>query len=136
MGHSITELVTRIKCKCVECDEIIREAADLTPAEYKVICSIECDEKVNGTDFANKIGLSISRSSRIIDKMSKDEYLTVQKNSSDRRSIYIMLTPKSMALKKEIEESHTECSDKIFNSLEEDECKSIITSLEQLLSVL
>ncbi len=136
IGESITELVNRIRCKCVDHDTSLRESTSLSPAEFNVICSLEYGEEISGTDFAKKIGLSISRSSRIIDKMSKDDYLVVQRNDSDRRSISIQLTAKSESLKKEIEESHQKCNDRIFNALEKDEYETIMISLERLLSVL
>ncbi len=136
IGESITELVNRIRCKCVEHDEVLREETSLSPAEFNVICSLGYDEEISGTDFAKKIGLSISRSSRIIDKMLKADYLSVQRSDRDRRSIFIKLTTKSEALKKKIEESHQECNERIFETLEKDEFETIVNSLERLLSVL
>ncbi len=136
IGKSITELVNRIRCKCIDHDVLIRKATSLSPAEFNVVCSLDHGEVISGTDFAKKIGLSISRSSRIIDKMSKDDYLIVQRNDNDRRSITIQLTSKSESLKNEIEESHRECNERIFSALGEDEFETITNSLERLLSVL
>ncbi len=135
-GKELADLIYQLRCKCVDKHESIREDIRLSPAEYRAINSINPGDVLSGAGFAEKIGLSPSRTSRVIDKMLKHKYLKVLQNSEDRRGISVMLDKKGCELKHNLNKELTSCNEIIENSLSVEERISISKTLTRLIEIL
>ena len=71
----IIDLVIALKHSCLVKEDSIREEFSLSPAEYRGILSINQGEAVKGIELSEKMGLSVSRGSRVIEKLTKKGYL-------------------------------------------------------------
>ena len=94
MKIRIIDLVIALKSSCMIKEENIREEFSLSPAEYRGILSINAGDVVKGNELAGKMGLSVSRGSRVIEKMTCNGYLKRTGNNKDRRCITITLAEK------------------------------------------
>lgn len=135
-GRQLADLIYRVRCKCIDKHEVVREKVGLSPAEFKCICDLNIDDELTASEFAEKVELSISRSSRVIDKMAKNGYLKVDRNRNDKRLVTISLATKGRALKREIENDFDECNSRLEEALDETERAEIKQVLEKLLSVI
>ncbi len=90
----IIDLVIALKHSCLMKEDSIREEFELSPAEYRGILSIKQGEIVKGSELSEKMGLSVSRGSRVIEKLTQKGYLKRTGNSDDRRCLTIALADK------------------------------------------
>lgn len=90
---TILELIYDLKKKCIQGDEAFFNSLDISQAEYNMFLCLRDCKHFNSYSVAEKMQLSLSRVSRIIDKMVNKEYLTRSTNKTDRRAIDIKMTP-------------------------------------------
>ena len=77
-NENLLDLIDRLKAGCIASEMRIREATGLSPAEYKGIAAVKPGETITGSVLSQKMALSPSRASRVIDKMVKNGYLVRQ----------------------------------------------------------
>lgn len=121
MAPRVVDLIMTLKSRCAEREEKIREGFSLSPAEYKALITIREGEHYNCNALSQKLGLSVSRASRIIEKLIKGKYLTRKTLKGDRRHIIISLAPKGMRVQKEIQKVLDECEQGIQQALTKSE---------------
>ena len=82
------------------------------------------------------MNLSLSRVSRIIDKLVNNSFLEREHNKKDRRVIDIKLTKKGKKIKTDIENYRNECEKKIRQSFPESKLDEIKNIFENIIDVL
>ena len=100
MSKHLFELILSIKHKCQSNEEEIRDEVGLSHGEFNGLIILEPGQKILGFDFADRMGLSPSRGSRVLNKLVTDGYVKTQAKPDDRRTILIGLTPKGRRKKK------------------------------------
>lgn len=136
MTTRIVDLIMTLKTRCADREEKIRKEFSLSPAEYKALIIIREGEYYNCNTLSQKMGLSVSRASRIIEKLIKGKYLTRKMFKGDRRHIIISLAPKGVKVQKEIQNVLDECEQVIQKALTKSEINStykIFAKLENCL---
>ncbi|MDD5013743.1 MAG: MarR family transcriptional regulator [Atribacterota bacterium] len=130
MEKSLVDLIIELKKGCIEDEEQIRTLCNISLAEYKGIMEIEAAERVTCNVLSKKMGLSISRGSRIIDNLVKRGYLLRMENPEDRRSFVISLSSEGTKIRKQIEQERNNCEYRIRKNLSVREVKLIKEALE------
>jgi DNA-binding MarR family transcriptional regulator len=108
----------------------------LSPAEYNGIASLDPGEEVCGTVVSEKMNLSPSRSSRVVEKMVQKGYLIREIDSKDRRKCTICLSPKGMDIKEQINKHHETCEQRLRDTLTEDEIETFSSTLNKIIDKL
>lgn len=132
----IIDLVIALKHSCLVKEDSIREEFSLSPAEYRGILSIQAGEAVKGNELAEKMGLSVSRGSRVIEKLTQKGYLKRTGNADDRRCLTIALADKGQKVKTKIYKMLDQCEREFESKIPKTEIKSFIKSLDKLTSIL
>jgi DNA-binding MarR family transcriptional regulator len=132
----IIDLVIVLKHSCLTKEDSIREEFSLSPAEYRGILSINSGESVKGNELSEKMGLSVSRGSRVIEKLAQKGYLRRTGNSNDRRCVTIELADKGLKVKNKIDRMLDRCEREFKSKIPKSEIKSFINSLDKLTSIL
>ena len=132
----IIDLVIALKHSCLTKEDSIREEFSLSPAEYRGILSINQGEIVKGSELSEKMGLSVSRGSRVIEKLTQKGYLKRTGNSDDRRCLTITLADKGTKVKIKIDRMLEQCEQELQSKIPKSEIKSFINSLDKLTSIL
>lgn len=132
----IIEALTILKNHCTTNLETIRLKMKLTPAEFNGIISIDKNEKLTCQDLSNKMGLSPSRGSRVINKLISKGYLKEERNQLDKRCNFISLTADGKKVKEKIDGLFKECEAELESKLTKDELKELMSSLEKLIKIL
>ena len=133
MEKNVLELVYELKNKCQNHDLEIMTEYNLSQAEYSFISALDLNEEIKSSVIANKLGLSVSRVSRIIDKLVKNGYLKRKINNNDRRAINLNLTTKGREVKTQIEVFRKECENKLLEQLPKDKIGLIKESLDLII---
>lgn len=136
MDKNILELLYELKKKCIINDDAFMSKADLTQAEYHFFIAISTCDEINSNIIAKNMGLSLSRISRVIDKLVNKKYLTRKTDSSDRRAIKLALTEEGKKLKNEIEDYRKDCELRIIKNVSDKELETIKKSFFTILELL
>lgn len=134
-GHFF-ELVIKIKQQCQKTEEKIRREFNLSSAEYNGLLAIKPQEAVLCHVYSQKMGLSPSRGSRVIDKLVKRDYLVAEKVTGDRRSTQVSLTKQGIALHKKIKQRMKNCEKKLLAHFSVRQQRNLAKALGALAEVL
>ena len=130
MKKNLVDLIIELKKGCIEDERQIRTLCNVSLAEYKGIIEIETTERVTCNILSKKMGLSISRGSRIIDSLVRKGYLLRMENPEDRRSFVLSLSSKGVKIKEDIERERNNCEKRIREKLSTKEFDLIKEGLE------
>jgi len=134
--ESLVDLIFRLKAGCVANEAEIMMEARLSPAEYNGIAAMEPNVMVCGNTLSQKMNLSPSRASRVVEKMVQNGYLMRETDAEDRRKCNITLAEKGVKVKKQIEGLKQACEKNIRKHLSAEEVKVVTDTLKKIIAVL
>lgn len=92
--NSPIERFTRILfSKVIERLAVVVSEEHLSFSQVAALHIIDCDKTVNVNDISNKLNLSMSATSRMIDELVKKELIQRKEDQDNRRAKIISLTP-------------------------------------------
>lgn len=127
------ETVEAIGILCQEQKAKICSQLRLSPAEYHGLKSLVPHEKLKCQELARRMNLSLSRCSRIIDRLTLRGYLLRSDCSSDRRCKSIVLTEKGNEVHQRIQALRRECEDRLLTGYAESDLAALKQDLDKLL---
>lgn len=136
MDKNVIDVIFALKTNCCSREEKIREELKISPAEFKGLVSIEPGVIVPCKVLSQRMGLSVSRGSRVIEKLMKNGFMDEAKTGSDRRVMNVTLSKKGITAHKKINKSLQECEHKILKNLSKTELEILISSLIKVNEVL
>ena len=136
MSRRFFELILAVKRKCQRNEEEIQEALGLSQAEFNALIVLDAGQQMSGCAFAERMALSPSRGSRVLDLLVTDRYVKTAAGSADRRAIVISLTPKGRRAKQRIVDHMEACERRICSDLDDQTVSQIKNALESLEMVL
>jgi DNA-binding MarR family transcriptional regulator len=132
----ILEAITLLKNSCILNDERFRDEIKLSPAEFNGIISLEKGEKITCQSLSGKMGLSVSRGSRVINKLLIKGYFKEEKLKNDKRCSIISLTREGIKAKQKIHEIIENCENKITSKLSAREIEETRKCLVRLIKLM
>lgn len=135
MAEKIFDIITNLKNRCLDKEESIQKEFMLSPAEYNALLSLVPAEIYSCNELSNKMNLSVSRSSRILDRLIKNGYLKEIKNKGDRRLLKVKLTDKGKDIRNKIRNKLEECEKDIQNKFRKSELYKLESTLNKISSV-
>jgi len=116
-------------------EKIIKELG-LSPAEYRGILSIVPGSEIPCNILSRKMGLSVSRGSRVIDKLINNGYLKEFRSKSDQRVTNLELTLKGIKTQRKIHNLLEDCEQTILKNMTEHELEAFTASLTKISDIL
>lgn len=132
MAKKFFDIITNLKNKCIDREERIRKEYLLSPAEYNGLLSVEPDGIYSCNELSKKLGLSISRSSRVLERLIKNGYFKGVNFKEDRRVQKVTLTEKGKTIQKKIYRKLDECEKEIIGKLQKSELNLLENTLNKL----
>jgi DNA-binding MarR family transcriptional regulator len=136
MNYRIIDSIMELKSGCNSKIESIQEKLKLSPVEFRGILTMEPGMIVPCKILSKKMGLSISRGSRAVEKLLKNGYLKEIKNSGDKRVLNITLADKGTKVREKIYNSLEECEQKIMKKIKKSEKEHLLYSLHKITNIL
>lgn len=133
MNDNLLELITSLKINRAIEREYTRIASNLTISEYRGIMAQDNDRGMNCLELSVAMGLSPSRSSRVIDNLVKKGYFTRRIDENDRRSVAVTLSKKGREVKEKIKKNQQNLEDNLEKMLSDEMVNNIKRSLKILL---
>jgi DNA-binding MarR family transcriptional regulator len=126
------DVLQKLRDTCIISEEKIRSALHLTHAEYFAVGCMRSEEKINCRELAKRMGLSLSRCSRIVDRLHEKGFIAREDCVNDRRCRELSLSPKGLSTKKEIDKLRDECETRLSQAYPGDKLKVLFKDLEGL----
>lgn len=133
---TILDLIYELKKKCIQRDEVFFNSLNISQAEYNMFLCLRNCKHFNSYSMAEKMQLSLSRVSRIIDKMVNKELLSRTTNKDDRRAIDIKMTEMGKEIMMKIIEYRENRERSLQSKINESEEAKIKQCLEKLTEIL
>lgn len=132
----VIDLINELKKKCIITENEFVKRHNISDSEYNFFISFSKVEVFDSKLIAKKMNLSLSRVSRVVDKMVKNGYIERKIDLVDRRTICLNLTEKGILLSKEIENYRENCEKTILENIPEQEINKIKEGFSKIIEVL
>jgi DNA-binding MarR family transcriptional regulator len=117
-------------------ENMIRKKLGLTEAEFRGILSIDRGEKITCQEFSKRMDLSLSRGSRVVDRLCVKNLIERVDCDSDRRCKNIWLTEKGREIRQVIAEGIQNIEDSLTSEYPEAKIFLLKNDLKRLLRTL
>ena len=134
--ESLLDLVVQLRSSCIRREESIRKPAGLTAGAYNCLRAIEPEQEVTCTEVAERIGVSPSRGSRIIDGLIRSGHMGRRTSPEDRRVTLVYLTPAGLEIRRRVEAVRDDCARRLEEAFQPDELRLLKASIQRIVSVL
>jgi MarR family transcriptional regulator, organic hydroperoxide resistance regulator len=108
-SSGIMNMFYEMKKKCTKADQRMMEDLNISQSELLFFSALNNCQCISSPELAKNMGLSLSRISRVVDKLVVRGYLDRNIDTTDRRAIKLCLTPKGKAIRSRIEKVRGEC---------------------------
>lgn len=112
------------------------ECSGITFPQSIVIHALIENGEMKITDLSNKIDLSNSTISGIIDRLEKQQLVIRTRSDEDRRTVYVKVTPKVEEFHRGIHQNVEESFNDLLSKGTQDEIDKIIVGLETMKRIL
>ena len=136
MSRRLFEMVLAVKRKCQRSEERIQKELGLSQAEFNALIVLNEGQEISGCGFAERMALSPSRGSRVLNKLVADGYVQAVAGPADRRAIVVSLTPLGSVVRRRIIAEMEACEGRICGGLDATSVDQIKHALELLETVL
>jgi len=136
MSGQFFELILAVKRKCQRNEEQIQQELGLSQAEFNALIVLRDEGHISGCEFAERMALSPSRGSRVLNRLVTDGYAEAATGTQDRRAVAISLTTRGRQIRQQIIERMEACESRVCGRLDEENVGQIKRALELLDAVL
>lgn len=132
----ILDLLNDMRNKCICIDEELIATHNITLAEYNFFLAYDEHKILKSERISKELNISLSRVSRIIDRMVLNDLIIRETSSMDKRAINLKLSEKGLALYNKIKHKRIECENSIREKLSKEDSLELESNLKRILSLL
>ena len=110
-----------MKKKCGQTDQQLMDDLKISQSELLFFSALNDCQGINSPELAKNMGLSLSRVSRVVDKLVVNGFLDRNSDTADRRAITLCLTPKGKDIRSKIDKVRNECEARLLDTIPADE---------------
>ena len=129
-SSGIMSMIYELKKKCSQSDQRLMRDLKISQSELLFFSALDNCQGISSPELAKNMGLSLSRISRIVDKLVVNGYLDRNADTADRRAIKLCLTSKGKAIRNKIDKARNECEERLLEIIP----SADITRFEQIFS--
>jgi len=132
----LANLTFSLLANCQEKEVHLAELHGLTQAEFRCLRLFGTDESLNNKTIAERMKLSPSRLTRIIDGLVKKKYIRREIDSNDRRNMKVNLSTKGKSLVQQLNKAYVDIHEEILMDIEPSQHEQLIIAMTHLLEAL
>jgi DNA-binding MarR family transcriptional regulator len=132
----LANLTFSLLANCQEKEVHLAELHGLTQAEFRCLRLFGTDESLNNKTIAERMNLSPSRLTRIIDGLVEKRYIRRQIDSSDRRNMKVNLSTKGKSLVQQLNKAYVDIHQEILMDIDPSQHEQLIIAMTHLLEAL
>ncbi len=135
-ANKLADLTFSLLGSCQEKEYRLAGNYDLTQGEFRCLRLFGTNERLNNKFLAEKMSLSPSRLTRIIDGLVEKNYVIRDIDVSDRRNMKLFLSPKGEELVSKLNKSYVDVHKEILAHIDESQHDTLISAMTSMLSAL
>ena len=128
----IMGMVYEMKKKCGQVDQRLMDDLNISQSELQFFSALDDCQGISSPELAKNMGLSLSRISRVVDKLVVNGYLDRNTDATDRRAITLCLTTKGKALRGKIDKVRNECEARLLETIASGEIEQFRTIISKI----
>lgn len=132
----LANLTFSLLANCQEKEIHLAELHGLTQAEFRCLRLFGKDESINNKTIAERMKLSPSRLTRIIDGLVKKQYISREIDSNDRRNMRVALSRKGKSLVQQLNKAYVDIHEEILQDINPMYHDQLILAMTHLLEAL
>ncbi len=132
----LANLTFSLLANCQEKEIHLAELHGLTQAEFRCLRLFGKDESLNNKTIAERMKLSPSRLTRIIDGLVKKEYINREIDPNDRRNMRVALSSKGKSLVLQLNKAYIDIHEEILQDIDPMYHEQLIIAMTHLLEAL
>jgi DNA-binding MarR family transcriptional regulator len=131
-AERLADLSFELLNHCHKKQGIIASNVGLTIAEFKVMRAFRADQQLTGQELSDRIALSGSRMTRILDGLVAKQLVRREIGVKDRRTMEVYLTDGGRETTEKLQQSYVEAHIDIIELLPKGAGESVILAIEKL----
>ena len=131
-AERLADLTFSLLQRCQEKEARLAEEHGLFHAEFRCLRLMGSEGSLNNKDIAERMNLSPSRITRIMDGLVKKGYMQREINKGDRRNMKIRLSRRGNNLTNKLSSAFIEIHSEILQEIDISQHESLITNMEHL----
>jgi DNA-binding MarR family transcriptional regulator len=135
-AEHLANLTFSLLANCQEKEVRLATVHNLTQAEFRCLRLFGTDESVNNKSIAERMNLSPSRLTRIIDGLVEKEYIVREIDPNDRRNMRVMLSRRGKHLVNQLNKAYVQIHHEILQDIDASQHAPLITAMQHLLEAL
>lgn len=132
----LANLTFSLLANCQEKEVHLAELHGLTQAEFRCLRLFGTDESLNNKTIAERMNLSPSRLTRIIDGLVKKRYIRRNIDPNDRRNMKVNLSKKGKSLVQQLNKAYVDIHEEILLDIDPSQHEQLIVAMTHLLEAL
>lgn len=132
----LADLTFKLLANCQEKEARLADQYGLTQAEFRCLRLFGTDETINNKQIAERMQLSPSRLTRIIDGLVSKGYMMREIEPNDRRNMRVSLSKNGVLIVQQLNNAYINIHKEILEDIEETQHKPLISAMTNLLSAL
>ncbi|HSP87580.1 MAG TPA: MarR family transcriptional regulator [Ignavibacteriaceae bacterium] len=130
----LADLTFKLLANCQEKEARLAEQYGLTQAEFRCLRLFGSRESSNNKAIAERMNLSPSRLTRIIDGLVQKTYMIREIDADDRRNMRVTLSKQGTEIVERLNKAYIGIHKEILDEIEEPQHEPLITAMTHLLS--
>ena len=135
-AERLANLTFNLLANCQEKEVRLALQHGLTQAEFRCLRLFGTEEYLNNRQIAERMHLSPSRLTRIIDGLVEKLYINRELNANDRRNMKVSLSDKGKILVRQLNKAYVDIHNEILHDIEEKQHPTLISGMENLLTAI
>ena len=132
----LADLTFKLLANCQEKESRLADQYGLTQAEFRCLRLFGTQESSNNKHIAERMNLSPSRLTRIIDGLVTKNYMVREIDANDRRNMRVTLSNQGVEIVEKLNKAYVGIHKEILDEIEETQHVPLITAMTHLLSAL
>ncbi|MBA4252019.1 MAG: hypothetical protein C0425_06650 [Chlorobiaceae bacterium] len=117
-AEKLADLTFKLLTRCQEKEDNLAKLYELTPAEFRCLRHIHANENINNKVMSERMQLSASRLTRIIDGLVKKGYVNREIEPNDRRNMRVYLSAKGLNFVTTLNEAYVKIHEDILTEVD------------------
>lgn len=133
-ASKLADLTFKLLARCHEKEERLAKQHNLTQAEFRCLRQINEIENINNKEIAERMNLSASRLTRIIDGLVEKGYVVREIEPNDRRNMRLYLSENGKVFTHKLNDAYINIHSQILGDIATEQHQPLIGAMTGLLS--
>jgi DNA-binding MarR family transcriptional regulator len=135
-AEDLANLTFGLLAGCQKKEAWLAEQHGLFQAEFKCLRLFGTNESLNNTQISERMNLSPSRLTRIIDGLVKKGYMQREIDQNDRRNMRVTLSRRGKIFTNKLDKAFVQVHEEILQDIDSSQHEHLINAMEHLLSAI